>query len=102
MVNEGSDNVSAHRIGSDGGLTSVPGSPFAAGSDPHKMVVDPAGRFAYVANEASKNVSAYGIGPNGGLTPIPGSPFLAGIGPYAVAVDPTGNFVYVANKGVPH
>ncbi len=93
------NNVSAYSIGADGALTPVPGSPFAAGSRPVSVAVDPTGKFAYVANDGDNNVSAYSIAANGALTPVPGSPFAAGSRPLSVAVDPTGKFAYVANSG---
>jgi DNA-binding beta-propeller fold protein YncE len=73
VANFESNNVSAYSIdGSNGTLTPIPGSPFAAGSNPISVAVDPTGKFAYVANFVG---SAYSIGSNGALTPIPGSPF---------------------------
>lgn len=51
VANVGSDNVSGFRIGADGRLTAVTGSPFAAGTDPVSLSVDPSGRFLYVANQ---------------------------------------------------
>jgi 6-phosphogluconolactonase len=97
VANSGSSNVSAYRIGANGTLTPVPGSPFATGSYPQSVAVDPTGEFAYVANSGSSNVSAYRIGANGALTSVPGSPFAVGAPPNAVAVDPTGKFAYVTN-----
>jgi len=44
-----------------GALTSVPGSPFAAGSVPVSVAVDPFVKFAYVANEHDNDISAYNI-----------------------------------------
>ena len=38
---------------STGVLTEVPGSPFNAGLIPQSLVVDPTGRFLYVANQES-------------------------------------------------
>ena len=70
---------------SNGALTPVPGSPFAAGSGPVSVAVDPTGKFAYVANVDGSNVSAYSIGANGALTPVPGSPFAARVNPISVA-----------------
>src|SRR5260370_41817202 len=62
VANENSSNVSAYTIDhTTGALTSVPGSPFAAGSLPSSVAVDPSGNFAYVANCGSNNVSAYSI-----------------------------------------
>src|SRR5260221_622797 len=36
----GSNNVSAYSIGANGALTPVPGSPFAAGTEPNSVAVD--------------------------------------------------------------
>jgi DNA-binding beta-propeller fold protein YncE len=88
VANEGSGNVSAYSIGANGALTPIPGSPFAAGSLPSSVAVDPTAKFAYVANQNSGNVSAYSIGANGALTAIPGSPFAAGAFPLSVAITP--------------
>ena len=97
--------VSAYRIGADGGLTPIAGSPFAAGVDPRCVALDPLCRFAYVANvnasfqPNANNVSAYSIGPDGALTPVTGSPFPSGTEPISVAVDFFGRFAYVTNAG---
>jgi len=96
----GTGSVSAYMIeGMTGALTPVPGSPFATGIGPQGVIVDPFGRFVYVANLQSNSVSAYTIDPaTGALTEIPGSPFAAGgTSPRTVAIDPSGQFVYVAN-----
>src|SRR6202011_1547651 len=77
------------------------GSPFAAGSGPFSVAVDPSGKFAYVVNEGDNTVSGYTINATtGALTPIAGSPFAgtAGTYPQPVAVDPSGKFAYVANS----
>ena len=89
--------VSAYSIGSNGALTPVPGSPFAAGYFTKSVAVDPTGKFAYVASFGlaspggffvPSTVSAYSIGSNGALTPVPGSPFAAGLGATSVAITP--------------
>ena len=85
-----------------GGLTlqTISGSPFAAGSAPSSITVDPLGRFLYVANTNSNNISAYTIASGTGvLAPMTASPFAAGSGPVSVAVDVSGSFLYVANGG---
>jgi 6-phosphogluconolactonase len=99
------DYVSAFIINaSTGALTPVPGSPFATELGSHSVVVDPSGKFAYVANMNSGNISAFTINAStGALTPVPGSPFdTVDENPYSaptsVAVDPSGKFVYVANQ----
>jgi 6-phosphogluconolactonase (cycloisomerase 2 family) len=65
VANELNSNVSAYRIGADGALTPVPGSPFAAGNLPVSVAVDPTGKFAFVANTDSNAVSACRIDANG-------------------------------------
>jgi 6-phosphogluconolactonase (cycloisomerase 2 family) len=100
VANIGSNNVSGYTINSEtGALTTVAGSPFAAGAFPASVAVNPSGRFAYVANSgASDNVSGYRINSEtGALTAIPGSPFPGGDGPASIIVTPNGKFAYVAN-----
>lgn len=96
-----SDNVSAFTINSDSGtLTPAAGSPFAAGSRPFGVTIDPGGKFVYVTNGNSNNVSVYTEEVNtGALNPVPGSPFPAGVGFQlgTPAVDPSGRFLYVPN-----
>src|SRR5260370_8380919 len=93
VVNALSNNVSAYSIGSNGALTPVPGSPFAAGQNPGSVAVDPTGKFAYVVN-CSNNassfgaVSAFSIRSNGAPTPPPGSPFPTGIFPPSLTLHP--------------
>ena len=60
----GTDNISAYKIGSDGALTPITGSPFPAGSKPDSVAVDSKGKFLYAANGGgSNNVSAGGLVP---------------------------------------
>src|SRR4029077_2794242 len=93
----GSNNVSAYKIGLNGSLTAVPGSPFAARNLPSSVGVDPNGKFAYVVNESSGDVSGYKIDSAGALIAIPGSPFSVGNDPHQIAIDPAGKFAYVVN-----
>ena len=98
VANFSGNSVSAYSISSNGALIqNVPGSPFAAGTAPFSVAIDPTGKFVYVANILANNVSAYSISSNGALTQVSGSPFKTGIEPASVAVDPTGKFAYVAN-----
>jgi 6-phosphogluconolactonase (cycloisomerase 2 family) len=98
-VANNSDDVSVFTINpTTGALTSVAGSPFAAGAGPTAIAVDPSAKFAYVANGIDGTVSAYIIDPHtSALTPVAGSPFPVGVNPQALTVDPSGHFVYVAN-----
>jgi YVTN family beta-propeller protein len=96
----GPGTISAYAIDSStGALTVVPGSPFAAGSTPSSLVVDPSNRFVYVTNRDSNSVSGFSVdSTTGALTAIPGSPFATGLDPYFMAADPKGNYIYVVNQ----
>jgi sugar lactone lactonase YvrE len=68
------------------------------------MVVDPAGRFAYVANLMSNasdeaTISMYTINAGTGvLTPTTPATVPTGFFPQGIAIDPSGKFVYTANS----
>jgi 6-phosphogluconolactonase (cycloisomerase 2 family) len=67
-------------------LTQVAGSPFATGTQPHRVTVDPTATFVIVPNVGSNDVSVYQFNSTTGfLTPVAGSPFAAGVGPEFVA-----------------
>src|ERR1019366_5075891 len=67
------------------------------GSSPSCIVVDPTGRFVYVANSLSNNISAFSVGASTGtLTDLPGAPYLTGNNPLTMAIDPTGRLLYVS------
>ena len=69
-----------------------------ADNRPASSIVEPRGKFIYVANYDSNNVSAFAIDVNTNvLTEVVRSPFAAGDGPVAIAVDPNGKFIFVAN-----
>ncbi len=99
VTNAGGNNISVYSINAtSGALTPVTGSPFAAGSGPSSVTVNPAGTLAFVTN--SNNVSVYSINATtGALTPVTGSPFAAGTNPASVTVNPAGTLAFVANQG---
>lgn len=101
VTNFGSHDISADTIEETRGgrLSPVAGQPFAAGTEPWGITIDPTGRFAYVATCASNNVSAFAVDDgSGALTPVTGSPFATLVCPHGVAVDPTGDFVYFPDE----
>jgi 6-phosphogluconolactonase len=71
--------------------------------DSEQMVIDPLGRFAYVANLVSNassvsTISMYTINPTTGvLTPTTPATVPTGWLPQEIAIDPLGRFVYTAN-----
>ncbi len=77
-----------------GALASI--GTIAAGTDPVSVVVDPSGKFAYVANSNSNDVSMYTINATTGALASIGT-IAAGTAPVSVAVDPSGKFAYVTN-----
>jgi len=110
--NEGSNDISAFGVNSaSGALTAVPGSPFAAGTDPKALALlgtctslppmcMPSSLYLYVANAGSDTVSAFAVDTStGSLTPLSPATFATGKGPSSIAVDRTGRFIYVANNG---
>jgi 6-phosphogluconolactonase (cycloisomerase 2 family) len=88
-------------IGTNGALTPIAGSPFAAGVQPKGLGIDPQGALLYTANFGSNNVSAYVIdSASGTLGAVTGSPFATGgVGPSAVAVNSNSSIVYVTEQG---
>jgi 6-phosphogluconolactonase (cycloisomerase 2 family) len=74
------------------------GSPFATGSDPSSVVLDPAGNFLFVTNTAANTISAYSVNKStGALTAVSGSPFASGgTGPVSANIDPSGSFLVTA------
>jgi len=56
--------------------SAITGSPFAAGTGPNQLRIDPSGRFVYVVNTGSSTISGYSINATSGvLSAVPGSPF---------------------------
>jgi uncharacterized protein (TIGR03437 family) len=82
---------------STGALTLLSSVPLMPGSTPQAVVIDSAGKFAFVAHQGANNVSAFSIDAStGALSPVPGSPFAAPQGPSDVVVHPNGKFAYVS------
>jgi 6-phosphogluconolactonase len=90
-----SSSVSMYTINATTGALASIGT-IAAGTDPFSVVVDPAGKFAYVTSLGSNDVSMYTIDATTGALASIGT-IAAGTGPVSVVVDPSGKFAYVAN-----
>lgn len=94
--------VFAFSVGTNGVLTAVPGSPFAAGVHPSAVTSDSSGSYLYVTDYDSASVLGFSIA-NGVLTPLSSgangtNEFAAGNSPAAIVADPSYPFVYVANS----
>jgi 6-phosphogluconolactonase len=97
VANSGDNSISAYRIKTDGSLVAVPGSPFAAGSEPEQLTIDPGGKFLY-ARGFTTGIYGYRIdSTTGALAPLRGSPFAASMGPGSVVIDPTDKVAYANN-----
>src|SRR5207245_8931039 len=71
--------IAGFNITSNGALTAIPGSPFAAGSAPLHLTSaytgSPSISLLYAADLTGGGIWAFTIGSNGSLTAVPGSPF---------------------------
>jgi 6-phosphogluconolactonase (cycloisomerase 2 family) len=100
VASQSVNNVAAFSMSTSGVLTPVPGSPFATGGTGPSfgccVVVDPSGKFVYIADTTS--VYAFDIDSSTGaltlVTTLPG-PVEAG----GLAVDPAGTFLYAVGAG---
>lgn len=71
-------------------------SSFTAGDRPVSIVIDPTGRFAYVANEQDNSISMCTIDANGALAD---NGTLAVVdAPFGLAMHPTGSFLLVGTR----
>jgi 6-phosphogluconolactonase (cycloisomerase 2 family) len=101
----GTNTIAAFQRHADGSLTSVPGSPFAAGGagtgtilgSQGALQLSSDGNFLLAVDAGSNQISVLGIDSGGGLHLV-GSPVSSGgIEPVSIAIhDP---LVYVANEG---
>lgn len=98
VANPALASISVFTIGSNGDLSAA-GSPVSLGVAPAGLVVDPSGRFLYVADKVNNRVLGFSIQNSGTLTAISGSPFAAGVQPVSVVTDARGTFLYAANQG---
>ncbi len=91
-------NINAFSIASTGALTAVPNQPFAPGTNPIAMKIDPAGKFMYVLNLASNTVSAFRIQADGSLQVAQAQSLPLSASPFDLSLTPSGNFLYVAGQ----
>ena len=89
--------VSGYSVSSSGALTPVSGSPFAAGSTPTGIAIDPTSRFLYATDSAQNQLIVYDILSGGTLNPLTNGPFPTGTFPVSVVVDPRDQYLYVTN-----
>lgn len=102
----GPSTISQYTISqTDGSLTPISGAAtVGTGSGPNAIVIDPSGKYLYVANFGDNNIGQYTINADGTLSPLtnvgaPAGLVSSGLQPDGIAIDPTGHYVYTANKG---
>jgi 6-phosphogluconolactonase len=102
----GTNSIAGFERHSDGSLTPLDGSPFAAGGSGTGTIVGSQGalqlsgdgRYLLAVDAGSNQISVLRILPGGGLLPVGGGPVSSGgVEPVSIAVH--GNLAYVANEG---
>jgi 6-phosphogluconolactonase (cycloisomerase 2 family) len=81
VANQGSGNLAAYSIGSDGGLTLLTGSPFATGAQPNFIASDSSGKYLFVGNQSNPAIQSFSLNTSTGA--------LTSIGSYPVPATPT-------------
>ena len=84
-------------IAADGGLGAATDSK-SPGMNPHMILTDPAGKFAFVVNKGSDTISQYVFDATAGkLTPnsLPSVTVPVGAGPRHLAFHPSGKYAYL-------
>jgi 6-phosphogluconolactonase len=101
FVGEFNTGLRVLSIGTGGSLNEVSGSPYAVGTGPTGVVLDPTGSYVYVANKGSNSISGFTLtAASGRLTPISGSPFSSGGQlPIAFVNDNAKKYLAVINSG---
>ncbi len=97
----GSNSISEFSIGSGGILSQLPGFPLGeptGATSPVSLLIDPSGKYLYVANQGSNNLGAYSVVTGGGLTVLQNSPFGTIKGPTSLAADPNGKYLMVGSQ----
>lgn len=89
--------IAGYSVSSSGVLTPIAGSPFAAGSTPTGIAIDPTSRFLYATDSVQNELIAYNIQAAGVLDPRVNGPFTTGTFPVNVVADPRGEYLYVTN-----
>jgi 6-phosphogluconolactonase len=101
----GGNSISEFSIAAGGILSPLSGSPLGESgvSAPVALLIDPSGKYLYVANQGSSssaagNLAAYSIGSDGGLTILALSPFTTVKQPTSLAADPNGKYLMVGGQ----
>jgi 6-phosphogluconolactonase len=94
----GTGFISGFAATSTGALTTLAGSPYAAGVKPVAIATESTSRFLYAVDFSQNQMIAYSIIDQGVLHPLINGPFRTGNQPSAIVVDPRALYIYVANQ----
>lgn len=94
-----SSGVGVYTIGTNGALTAVSGSPFAAGGTPYDVAVDPTGTYVYTANRGDGTISGFLIGSTVALTALGSSPYTSGALVTSLAIDKSSTYLLAGANG---
>ncbi len=98
MADFDADGVRVFPIAADGSVgAEIAGSPFASGTGPRGITLDPTGKFAYVIHDGDSNVAAFKVDTVSGALTLAGTS-NTGVGPFSLTVEPSGKFLYVTNQ----
>jgi len=89
--------VAGFAVSSSGVLTSLAGSPFAAGTTPTGIAIDQTSRFLYTTDSVQNQLIVFDILGGGALKPLTNGPFTTGTFPVNLVVDPRDEYLYVSN-----
>ncbi|HEX8207939.1 MAG TPA: beta-propeller fold lactonase family protein [Solirubrobacteraceae bacterium] len=98
LASTNTSEVFGWHVAADGGLSSVPGSPFPGGATSFQgMTISPDGRWVFAVDDDNNRVLSAVRAADGSLTPTPDPDAPADSGAFAVVVTPDGRYVYVSN-----
>ena len=98
LPGSGGGQIAAYREDPGSGLlTTISGSPFAAGQGARAVVIHPSKKFLYTANTGENTVSLFNIAANGALTEVTPRT-VTGASPNLMLMDSTGGFLYLSNS----
>lgn len=89
-------NLDAFMINANGSLTPLMPPSYSTGGNPDDVVIDPTGKFLYVAGFGNSMVNEFSLASDGSLKAI-ASISSGGSHPQSLTIDPSGKFLVVAN-----
>jgi 6-phosphogluconolactonase len=100
-VADGEGGIYSYNISSAGAWTSI-GSPIGVGDTVGAMVIDPLGKFLFVAGFLTGDPVVFNINQTTGALSLNNSVLASNNNnrPENIAIDPTGTFLYISNTGI--